>query len=148
MREHYTSACRVIKRLMPCGLRASYDPEDYVDDAIVELISKSARFMEYNSNLPIPIAKRRMIDAARSPRSRSARLEVEVIDGTSSVVLESDATELREWMLGRAGDSSDRAVVDLRCQGHTLPEIAERTGRGLRTVQRFFKNFTEDNEPN
>jgi DNA-directed RNA polymerase specialized sigma24 family protein len=147
MREQYASVCRVIKRLMPCGLRARYDPEDFVDDAIVDLMSASTRFAEYNSNLLILIAKRRMIDAARSPRSRLIPLKVDVIDDRSSVALESEASDLRDWILGRVGDSSDRAVVDLRCQGHTLPEIAELTGQGLRTVQRFFKDFTEANEP-
>jgi len=34
-------------------------------------------------------------------------------------------------------------VVQLRIEGHTLPEIAERTGRSLRTIERMLKNFRE-----
>jgi DNA-directed RNA polymerase specialized sigma24 family protein len=147
MHQQYATACGVIRRLTPCRLHASYDPEDFVDDAIVDLLSKSPRFVEFTSSLVILIAKRRMIDAARSPRSRLMNLAVDLIDDCSSVALESEPAELREWMLDRAGDSDDRAVFDLRSQGHTLPEIANRTGRGLRTLQRFFKDFTEANEP-
>jgi DNA-directed RNA polymerase specialized sigma24 family protein len=147
MRTHYSLACRVIKRRMPRGLRARYDPEDFVGDAIVELMNNRARFLEFGPDLLIVIANRRMIDAARSPRSRYMPLAEDVVDRQPSVALENDAAALRELMLHRAGNYSDRIVVDLRCQGHTLPEIAERTGRSLRTVQRFFKVFTEANEP-
>ena len=147
MRKHYALACRVIKRRMPRGLRARYDPEDFVGDAIVELMTNRARFVEFGPDLLVLIAKRRMIDAARSPRSRMMPLGDDVIDRQPSVAMEEDAAVLRELMLGRAGNSGDRIVVDLRCQGHTLPEIAELTGQGLRTVQRFFKDFTEANEP-
>jgi DNA-directed RNA polymerase specialized sigma24 family protein len=147
MRKHYALACGVIKRRMPRGLRARYDPEDFVGDAIVELMTNRARFIEFGPDLLVLIAKRRMIDAARSPRSRVRPLDEDLIDRQPSVALEDDAAALRELMLHRAGNPGDRVVVDLRCQGHTLPEIAELTGRGLRTVQRFFKDFTEANEP-
>ena len=132
---------------MPRGLRARYDPEDFVGDAIVELISNRARLVESGPDLLILIAKRRMIDAARSPRSRLIPLEEDVIDRQPSVGLEDDAVALRELVLGRAANSGDRAAVNLRCQGHTLSEIAALTGRGVRTIQRFFKDFTEANEP-
>jgi DNA-directed RNA polymerase specialized sigma24 family protein len=147
MRKHYALACGIIKRRMPRCLRARYDPEDFVGEAIVELMANRARFVEFGPDLLILIAKRRMIDAARSPQSRMMPLDEDLIDRQPSVALEDDAAVLRESMLGRAGNSGDRAVVDLRCQGYTLPEIAERTGRGLRSVQRFFKDFTEANEP-
>jgi Homeodomain-like domain len=74
-------------------------------------------------------------------------LAEDVIDRQPSVALEDDAAALRESVLRRAANTGDRVVVDLRCQGHTLPEIAKLTGRGLRTVQRFFKNFVAANEP-
>jgi RNA polymerase sigma factor (sigma-70 family) len=147
MREHYSTACRVIERLMPPSLRTTYDPEDFVGDAIVELMANPERFNEKGSTLLILVAKRRMIDAARSPRSRSTRLEVDIVDRQPPAVLEQEAAELRELMLGRADDPNGRNVVDLRCSGHTLPEIADLTGLGLRKVQRFWKRFTEANQP-
>ncbi len=148
MREHYPSACQVIRRMMPYGLRAIYDPEDFVADAIVELMAHPERLSKKKgSALLILVAKRRMIDAARSPRSRLMRLEGDIIDRQPPAVLEHEAAELREMMLGRAADPNRRNLVDLRCRGHTLPEIAELTGLGLRTLQRFFKEFTEANEP-
>jgi RNA polymerase sigma factor (sigma-70 family) len=147
MRDHYATACRVIERLMPASLRTTYDPEDFVGDAIVELIANPERFIEKGSALLILVAKRRMIDAARSPRSRLARLEVDIVDRQPPAVLEHEAAELREVMLRRAEDPSGRSMVDLRCSGHTLPEIADLTGLGLRTVQRYWKRFTEAYEP-
>jgi DNA-directed RNA polymerase specialized sigma24 family protein len=95
----------------------------------------------------ILVAKRRMIDAVRSPRSRFMRLEVDIIDRQPPPVLEQEAAELREMMLERATDPRRRKLVDLRSRGHTLPEIAQLTGQQLRTVQRFFKEFTAANEP-
>jgi RNA polymerase sigma factor (sigma-70 family) len=147
MRDHYATACRVIERLMPPSLRTTYDPEDFVGDAIVELMAHPDRFIEHGSALLILVAKRRMIDAVRSPRSRSGRLEVEIIDRQPPPVLKQEAAELRAKILGRVEDPGDREVVDLRCRGHTLPEIADLTGLGLRKLQRFWKRFTEANEP-
>jgi RNA polymerase sigma factor (sigma-70 family) len=147
MQDHYATACRVIERLMPASLRTTYDPEDFVGDAIVELMATPERLIEKGSTLLILVAKRRMIDAARSPRSRLTRLEVDIVDRQPPPVLEHEAAELREVMLDRADDLYGRNVVELRCSGHTLPEIAELTGLGLRKVQRFWKRFTEANEP-
>lgn len=147
MRDHYRAACGIIDRLMPQCLRSRYDPEDFVDDAIIELMARPEQLIDKGPSLLTLVAKRRMIDAARSPRSRSMPLEVDIADRKPSAFLESEAAELRELMLGRARNSADRYVVDLRCRGHTLPEIAELTGRGVRQLQRFWKIFTEANEP-
>jgi DNA-directed RNA polymerase specialized sigma24 family protein len=147
MRDHYPSACRIIRRLMPCGLRGVYDPEDFVGDALVEMMANPARFVERGFAFLTLVAKRRMIDAARSPRSRLTRLDVDIIDRRPAAILEHEAAELREMILGRARDPGRRHVVDLRSRGHTVPEIAELTGVGLRTLQRFLKEFVEANEP-
>jgi RNA polymerase sigma factor (sigma-70 family) len=147
MRDYYPSACQVIRRLMPYGLRAIYDAEDFVADAIVELMTHPERVKKNGSALLILVAKRRMIDAARSPRCRLTRLDVDIVDRQPPPVLEHEAAEFREMMIGRAPDPDGRNLVDLRSRGHSLPEIAELTGLGLRTLQRFFKQFTEANEP-
>lgn len=147
LHDYYEWACRVISRKMPRRLRAGYDPEDFVADAIVDLLNKPAWFIEYGPELIVLVAKRRMIDAARSPRSRGAHLDIEVTDHQPSVALRLEALELRDFMLGRTEDPGDRAMVALRCQGHTSPEIAELSGVGVRMVQRFFKHFAEANEP-
>jgi DNA-directed RNA polymerase specialized sigma24 family protein len=148
MRDHYPSACRVIERLMPRSLQATYAPEDFVGDAIVQLMAHPERFtVNVPATLIILIAKRRMIDAARSPRNRSMRLEVDMINRHSPAVLENEAAELLELMLGRARNSIARNVVHLRSCGHSLPEISQLTGLGLRKLQRFWKEFAEANQP-
>ena len=147
MDKHYRAACGVIARLMPRSLRRTYDPEDFVLDAIVELMSKPDQLIEKGPSLLTLVARRRMIDAARSPRSRLMPLEVDIIDPQPSALLETDANELREIMLSRARGPRELSIVELRCRGHTLPEIAELTGVGVRQLQRFWKHFTEANEP-
>jgi DNA-directed RNA polymerase specialized sigma24 family protein len=145
--DYYALACHVIRRRMPPCLRAMYDPEDFVADAIVEVLKKPARFVEYGPGVIVLVAKRRMINALRSPRNRAARLDVDLMDRQPSVALRLEASELREFMIGRTRDLADRAMLALRCQGRTSIEIAELNGLGLRTVQRFFKEFAEANEP-
>ncbi len=145
--RYYLSACRDIKRKMPRCLWARYDPEDFVADAIVELMNKPAPFVEYGPGLLVLIAKRRMIDAAKSPRSRAVRLEVDVMDRQPEAHLRFEAAERRESMLGRTHDPRSRAMLALRLEGHSLPEIAEMSGRGLRMVQRFFRKFAKANQP-
>ena len=147
MRDHYRMASRVIDRLMPPRLRTGYDAEDFVGDAIVELMTNAALADVESPALLIHIAKCRMVDAARSPRSRVLPLEVDAVDPQPAVDLECEASEQLEILLGRAGGPRCRAVVDLRSQGYSLPEIAELTGVGLRTLQRFYKSFTEANRP-
>ena len=138
MRENYALACGIIKRRMPRCLRARYDPEDFVGDAIVELMTNRARFVEYGPDLLILIAKHRMIDAARSPRSRLMPLGEDLIDRQPSVALENDAAVLREVMLGRAGDPGDRVVVDLRCRGTHCPKLPS----SLAGAYERFKGFS------
>jgi DNA-directed RNA polymerase specialized sigma24 family protein len=124
-----------------------YDPEDFVDDAIVELMVHPEYLVDKGPSLLTLVAKRRMIDAARSPRSRLMRIEDDIIDQRPSAVLENEAAELRERMLGRAVDIRERTVVELRSRGYTLPEIAQMTGLGVRQLQRVWKQFKDANEP-
>jgi DNA-directed RNA polymerase specialized sigma24 family protein len=147
MRDHYPRACRVIKRLMPSKLQAVYDPEDFVGEAIVQLMAAPHRSTGAGAHALILIARRRMIDAARSPRSQMMRLEVDMIDPRPSAAQEHEAADLRERLVGKASDRAERTVIELRCLGHSLPEIADLTGLGVRTLQRFWKQFTLANEP-
>ena len=147
MRDHYRAACRIIDQIMPRCLRSMYDPEDFVDDAIVELMARPNQVIEKGPSLLTLIAKHRMIDAARSPRSRLMRLEGDIIDQRPSAVLENEAAELRERMLGLAVDTRERNLVDLRSRGYTLPEIAVLTGLGVRQLQRIWKQFKDANDP-
>jgi DNA-directed RNA polymerase specialized sigma24 family protein len=148
MRDQYPTACRIIGRLMPPGLRSGYAPEDFVGDAMIELMANPAAFVERGTPMLVMIAKRRMIDAARSPRSRLLPLEVDIVDHRPSPELEFDAAELRERMLRRAVDPRKRTAVLLRCDGYTLPEIAASTGFGLRSLQRYWKDFVHAIERN
>ena len=145
--DDYAVACRFIKSRMPACLRAGFDPEDFVSDAVVELLQKGTRFSGRGPTLLIVVAKRRMIDAARSPGRRLSPFIKDLIDRQSSAELHHDAAELRERMLDRAGKRAAELARRSPLPRATLAEIAERTGLGLRTVQRVFKKFTAANEP-
>jgi DNA-directed RNA polymerase specialized sigma24 family protein len=152
--ERYAVARRAVGHcLMPSHLRSAYDPEDFVHDALVELLEKRGH-CEIDARLLAVIARRRMLDAARSPQNQpmlSLGIEIDQIDGAFRVesvddrcacpVLQAEANELRERFLELARDDRERTMIELWCEGNFVPEIAAKTGIGLRTVQRFFETF-------
>lgn len=140
--QHYAPACGVIDKLMPPQLRSSYDAEDFVQLAIVDLLTDPSAIEYRGPSSLILLAKRRMIDVIRSPRSRVTQLRADVAEVPPSPSLELEAGELRESLVSRARPGH-QLVVDLRCQGFTSTEIAELTGLGIRTVQRTLKAFAQ-----
>jgi DNA-directed RNA polymerase specialized sigma24 family protein len=50
------------------------------------------------------------------------------------------ADEVRERLLA-GQDESQRAVIELKQQGYSNTEIAEKTGWNIRKIQRFFKDL-------
>lgn len=143
IKDHYPEAVRTIRRLMPSALRRSHDAEDFVQQAVAQLIGNPIEYRGVSTL--IALAKRRMIDATRRPRALV--LEIDPSDGGRAAGQQCEADELQNRLLGRSRDSQERGLILLRCQGHTVAEIAELTGVGLRTVQRFFKHFKLAEEP-
>ena len=50
------------------------------------------------------------------------------------------ANEVHERLVSRP-DETERAIIELKEQGHSTSDIAEQTGWNIRKVQRFFQNL-------
>ena len=130
----YDLACSVVGRYLPRGLRRAYDAHDFVADAVVELAEKHA---EATMALVILVARRRIIDAMRSPRARVRPLEVD-IEARRPLFCE---MELRDQVDGRTRDPEHRAILWMICQGYTTVEVAKRSRFRIRTIQRILKGM-------
>jgi RNA polymerase sigma factor (sigma-70 family) len=144
--QDYPTAVRAIQRMLPATLKATHDAEDFVQQALCDLIGKPIDYR--GEKTLIVLARRRMIDAIRRPKQQPLTDELvdDQADSSPSAAEQTGAAELLEQLLDRTDDSA-RELVRLRADGHTPQEIALLTGRGLRTVQRFFKLFKALHEP-
>jgi DNA-directed RNA polymerase specialized sigma24 family protein len=133
--EHYKMVCRYIRKSMPSRLNASFDAEDFVMDAIIQIRGR-------NPDLLIVVARRRMIDAAKSPRSKVVAIDWDVADWRSDMA----GSDLGMDIEGLEIDPILKKVLRLMAEGYELPQVAEIIGVGLRTVQRMFANFREEME--
>jgi DNA-directed RNA polymerase specialized sigma24 family protein len=140
MKTDYPEACRAIARILPAGLKSSQDGEDFVQLAICELLRQPVDYR--GPKTLIMIAKCRMIDAIRAQyrKGKPLELEDEPIDTRASHQDQAEAAELLE-RLASEGGAEAREMIRLRADGWTNPEIAERSGTGLRSVQRFFRGL-------
>jgi Homeodomain-like domain len=133
--DHYKMVCRYISKRMPSRLKPVFDAEDFVMDAIIQIRGQ-------NPDLLILVAKRRMIDAAKSPRSRVVAIDWDMADwrseiGRSDLGMDLERLEINPIL---------KKVLRLMAEGYELPQVAEMIGVGLRTVQRMFANFREERE--
>jgi RNA polymerase sigma factor (sigma-70 family) len=143
--DDYRIAVLIVKCNMPKHLRRCFDAEDFVSDAIVDLLKQKLEFTGRGPTLLTLVAKRRMIDAARrhKPQYQTDGIEEDQFDYRPSVEQELNAAELEQLILRRASSDRGRTILRLRCRGYTSQEIAQLTGIGLRDVQRFMKRFRE-----
>jgi DNA-directed RNA polymerase specialized sigma24 family protein len=133
--EHYKMVCRYINKIMPSRLKSVFDAEDFVMDAIIQIKGR-------NPDLLIVVARRRMIDAAKSPRSRMVAIDWDVADERSDIA----RSDLGMDIEGLEIDPILKKVLRLMAEGYELPQVAEIIGVGLRTVQRMFANFRQEME--
>jgi DNA-directed RNA polymerase specialized sigma24 family protein len=139
MREEYPAACRAIARVMPRRRCTIHDADDWVMDAIAELVADDRASLA----LVVWVARRRMIDYLRSPRSRpQAMPDDDPPSRNPSVDLQYDAAELRSNLLDPRCHWEERMMVEWRLDGYSSPEIARMSGIRLRTVERFFRWYS------
>lgn len=137
--DHYKMVCSYIKKIMPASLKPFFDAEDFVMDAIMEILEKH---IESSPGLLTTIAKRNMQDAAKSPRNRAGTLTIDMADWRSDIA----KSDLGMDIEGLEIDPILKKVLRLMAEGYELPQVAEIIGVGLRTVQRMFLKFKEDRE--
>lgn len=137
----YERALRVLRRNMPPGLRSVYDPEDFVQQACLEVIAEGL-----DSSLLTHIAMHRMLAAHARPdrwrRISDERLVVEAESAQPTAQENLDAVELRERLIALADCDEERAIIALALEGWPRPEIAARVGYMPGAVQQFLANLT------
>jgi RNA polymerase sigma factor (sigma-70 family) len=157
-RECYPKVRRVVRRRLNQSLRSLYDSTDFANDAM-ENLSANRDQLEFPSVQSLiaylaQVAEQKVIDEYRRQhtlkhdRARERPLAGNAAEGPS-VQLSSDAptasqlaqaNEVQEWLLSRPNET-ERVIVELKGQGHSNSDIAERTGWNVRKVQRFLQDL-------
>jgi RNA polymerase sigma factor (sigma-70 family) len=157
-RECYPKVRRVVRRRLDRSMRSLYDSTDFANDAMENLAANLDQldFPSVNSLIAFlaQVAEQKVIDVYRRQHTLKRDVSRErPIFGVSadgrSVQLSSDdptasqlaqANEVHEWLLSRP-DETERAIIELKEQGYSTSDIAERTGWNIRKVQRFLQDL-------
>jgi len=156
----YPKVIRVVRRKLNRPMRSLYDSTDFVSDVMKSLAANIDRldFPSLGSLIAFlaQTAEQKVIDEYRRRHTLKRDITREralvTADGmdmrpqsltstnpTASQVVQAD--EVRERLLAGHQDAQEREVIELRRQGYTNVEIAERTGWNIRKVQRFLKDL-------
>ncbi len=158
--ECYPKVRRVVRRRLNRSMRSLYDSTDFANDAMENLAANldQLEFSSVNSLIAFlaRVAEQKVIDEYRRQhtlkRDLSRVLPLGVIAADAGPVqLESDeptasqlaqANETHERLMAR-DDATERDIIELRNQGYSNSDIAERTGWNIRRVQRFLKDLLD-----
>jgi RNA polymerase sigma-70 factor (ECF subfamily) len=158
-RTCYPKVIRVVRRKLDRPMRSLYDSTDFVSDVMKSLAANIKRldFPSMGSLIAFlaQAAEQKVIDEYRRrhtlKRDITRERALAAADGTDikPMALISDdptasqvvqADEARERLLA-GQDELERTIIELRHQGYTNVEIADRTGWNIRKVQRFLKDL-------
>ena len=92
-------------------------------DAILQIMAKPDSFGGKAVECLIMVARRRMIDAVRSPRSKLLPLEADIVDRQPSVSLEQEAAEVRKLMIKRGRISPNNMSSSFVAWGAVCPKL-------------------------
>ncbi len=145
--DGYEYACRIVQSKLPSSLRSRFSGADFVGDAILVILADPMRFSLVKSIIStiIVIARRRIVDEVRSPRTRPVidltELEPYIPDcGQPVASAYVECNEAYESMIGGL-DPESRNVIDFKRHGYSCPEIAIKTGWHVRKVQRLISKL-------
>jgi RNA polymerase sigma factor (sigma-70 family) len=157
-RECYPKVRRVVRRRLTRSMRSLYDSTDFANDAMERLAANfnHLEFPSVNSLIAFlaQVAEQKVIDEYRRQHAQKRDITrgrpifgADPDDGP--VQLPSDeptasqlavANEMSEQLMARQ-DETERAIINLRREGHSTSDIAEQTGWNIRKVQRFLKEL-------
>jgi RNA polymerase sigma factor (sigma-70 family) len=155
-RECYPKVRRVVRRRLNRSMRSLYDSTDFANDAMESLAANfdQLEFPSVNSLIAFlaQVAEQKVIDEYRRQhtlkrdmsRDRAmfgndaGQAQLSSDDPSASQVAQ--ANEVHELLLSRH-DDTERAIIELKQQGYSTNDIAERTGWNIRKVQRFLQNL-------
>lgn len=157
----YPKVLRVVRRKLDRPMRSLYDSTDFASDVMKSLAAKFDKFdfpsLDSLHAYLVQSAKQKVIDEYRRRHTLKHDIgrerSVEWIDGQDSMRLslasgdptasqEAQASEVRERLLAHL-DEKEREIVELKHQGLSNCEVAEKTGWHLRKVQRFLRDLSD-----
>jgi RNA polymerase sigma factor (sigma-70 family) len=157
-KECYPKVRRVVRRRLDRSMRSLYDSTDFANDAMENLAANLDQldFPSVHSLIAFlaQVAEHRVIDEYRRQHTlkRDISRERPILGGGgngNSVQISSDeptasqlaqANEFHERLLSRP-DAIERTIIELKEQGYSTSDIAERTGWNIRKVQRFLQDL-------
>jgi RNA polymerase sigma factor (sigma-70 family) len=157
-RECYPKVRRVVRRKLDRSMRSLYDSTDFASDVMKSLAANLTHlnFPSIDSLIAFlaHVAEQKVIDEYRKRHtlkrdvSRERRLfagdsesgPVQVPSGEPTASQLAQANEVHEWLLDRQ-DETERTIINLRQEGYSTSDIADKTGWNVRKVQRFLKDL-------
>ena len=158
-RTFYPKVIRVVRRKLDRPLRSLYDSTDFASDVMKSLAANLDRldFPSISSLMAFlaQAAEQKVIDEYRRRHTlkrditRERALSAGPGADLPSQALASDeptasqvaqAQEAHDRLLA-GQDELERTIIELKHEGHSNAEIAERIGWNIRKVQRFFKDL-------
>ena len=144
-RECYPKVRRVVRRRMNRSMRALYDSTDFANDAMENLAANlnHLSFPSFSSLVAFlaQVAEQKLIDEHRRQhtlkrditRDRSIFgtgpdfVAVQLASDDPSASQVAEANEVHERLMSQS-DETEREIIELRQQGYSTADIAERTG--------------------
>jgi RNA polymerase sigma factor (sigma-70 family) len=159
-KECYPKVRRVVRRRLDRSMRSLYDSTDFANDAMENLAANldQLEFPSVNSLIAFlaQVAEQKVIDEYR--RQHTLKRDVtrdrplfgngpdaapfQVSSDEPSASQLAQANEVHERLLSRT-DDTERTIIDLKQQGYSTSDIAERTGWNIRKVQRFLQDLLD-----
>jgi RNA polymerase sigma factor (sigma-70 family) len=159
-RECYPKVRRVVRRKLNRSMRSLYDSTDFASDVMKSLAANFGQldFASIDSLMAFlaQVAEQKVIDEYRRRHSlkrdmtrerpilsvgaEAGPVQLSSDDPTASQLAQ--ANEVHERLLSRV-DETERLIIQLKQQGYSNADIAERTGWNIRKVQRFLKDLLD-----
>ncbi len=158
--ECYPKVLRVVRRKLDRPMRSLYDSTDFASDVMKSLAANFGKFdfpsLDSLHAYLVQSAKQKVIDEYRRRHTLKHDIgrerSVEWVDGQDSLrhalasgdptaSQEAQAIEIHERLMAHLGDT-ERQIVELKHQGLSNFEVAERTGWHVRKVQRFLQELS------
>ena len=159
-KECYPKVRRVVRRKLDRSMRSLYDSTDFASDVMKSLAANfdQLQFPSIESLMAFlaTVAEQKVIDEYRrrhtlkrdvtrerpieAGRSDSGPVQVPSGDPTASQVAQ--ANEFHERLL-EDRNATERTIIELKQEGYTTADIAERTGWNIKKVQRFLKDLLD-----
>ena len=161
--EHAIPKCgAVVRRKLNRSMRSLYDSTDFASDVMKSLAENigqgQLQFASMDSLLAFlaHVAEQKVIDEYRRRHTlkRDITRERPILAGGPDIMpvqVPSDdptasqlaqANEFHERLVADCGET-ERTIIELKKQGYSTADIADRTGWNIRKVQRFLKDLLD-----